>query len=64
MINVPLVIIGLLKIVLGLAIILLSLSWYTDWVLRNTENPYEWEKRMKKIFCDQDPKSTEKVVET
>lgn len=52
--NVPLLIVGLLKIAVGGALILLSLSWYTDWALRNAEDPYEWEKRMKKIFCDQD----------
>lgn len=50
--NVPLMIIGLLKILLGIGFILLSVHLLTEWILRNAEDPYEWEKRMKEIFCD------------
>jgi len=50
---------GIIKIIVGMGLMVLSVWWYTEWALKNTQDPYEWEKEMKGIFCD-DPESNQK----
>jgi len=50
---------GIIKIIVGMGLMVLSVWWYTEWALKNTQDPYEWEKEMKAIFCD-DPESNQK----
>jgi len=53
------IIFGIIKIIVGMGLMVLSVWWYTEWALKNTQDPYEWEKEMKAIFCD-DPESNQK----